>query len=344
MKPRKKRKRVRQRDWDAAHETAFTHDRAKHLKGEMLRDEDLERGFVPTTDAPNAVVVAHSGQWATVNLDGREQLCLVDEDLMETTSTLLAPGDRVLAEEEGGQHFVRGIAARRTTLCRLALERSRVQEQLIAVNVDLLVIVAAARKPRIKAGLIDRYLIMADRGGVTPILCVNKMDLAEREPDEIAQYRDLGLDVCCTSCHTGEGVEALRERLRGACSVFAGHSGVGKSSLLNALAPQLALDTREVSRATEKGKHTTTAARLYALEDGIRIIDTPGIRQLGLAGVSAEELDLYFPELEALTLACKFRDCTHTHEPGCAVRAAVEAGEIAQLRYRSYVRIRESLQ
>ncbi|HOZ45363.1 MAG TPA: ribosome small subunit-dependent GTPase A [Candidatus Hydrogenedentes bacterium] len=345
MKRRKKIKRTRTRDWSEDHEFSFTHDRAKHRRGETLPEPMVERGFVASTTEPNAVVVSHSGQWAFVRMaEDVERFCLVGEGLIESEATLLAPGDRVRVEQEGDAWFVRGIAARRTKLSRLALERSRLSEQLIAVNVDRLVIVASAAKPRFKPGLVDRYLIAAQVGGVEPLLCVNKMDLVTAEPAGVEPYRELGLDVVTTSCETGEGIAALCERLRGQLSVFAGHSGTGKSSLLNAMDPALDLDTQAVSDANEKGRHTTSASRLYRLEGDIRVIDTPGIRRLGVWGVTPEELAFYFPEMESLASMCRFHDCSHTHEPDCAVRDAVEAGTLSPLRYASYQRIRESLE
>ena len=343
MKPRKKTKRVRTRDWTEAHEFAFSHDRARHSRGEKLPDAVLERGFEATTTAPNAVVVSHTGQWAFVRKDGAELCCLIDEKLVEGAATLLAPGDRVLVEREGADWRVRGIAERRTKLSRLALERSRVSEQIIAVNIDLLVVVASVARPRFKRGVVDRYLIAAEVGGANALLCVNKMDLVDAEPKEVGPYRELGLTMLNTSCVTGEGIESLRTALRGKLSVFAGQSGVGKSSLLNVLAPELGIETKEVSEATEKGRHTTTTARLYEIGGDIRIIDTAGVRQLGVWGVTPAELAFYFPEMGRHAAACRFRNCTHVHEPGCAVQAAVEAEEIKRARYQSYLRIRESL-
>jgi ribosome biogenesis GTPase len=170
------------------------------------------------------------------------------------------------------------------------------------------------------------------------------MDLVNRLPENAALYHALNLPIFPISCTTGNGIEALRKTLCNKTSVLAGHSGVGKSSLLNALDPNLRVVTREVSESTKRGKHATTASTLYQLQGGIKIIDTPGIRSLGLWNVSPEEVSFYFPEIAEVSRNCRFRDCTHTHEPDCAVRKAAETGILPPERYASYKRIRECLE
>ncbi len=340
---RKKKRRVREKDWDHRHEDAFTHDLRRHRRTDTAISDAAPAPDIPEDFEPNGLVISHSKKWAFVQWDGREDLCRISEYLLERGATILAPGDRVLVEALDGEPWVRAVAPRSSKLSRPGGEHARVSEQIFAANIDVLVVVAAAAKPAFKPGLVDRYLIAAEVGGVVPILCINKMDLVEQEAPELADYRELGIQVIATSCETGEGLDDLRKALRGKLCVFAGHSGVGKSSLLNSLQPELDLATREVSEATQRGKHTTSAARLYELDDGLRIIDTPGIRQLGLWGVSPEEVAFYFPEIAEQAAACKFRDCTHTHEPDCAVRQAVDDGQIPPLRFESFLRIRESL-
>lgn len=344
---RKKHKAARTRDWTEKYDDAFTHDRARHRKAEAMAPTLPPAQTLRTEDVrPNAVVISHSGRWAFVQKDDHEILCILDESLGDAMASVLAPGDHVQVDYAEGapQPIVRGVAPRRTKLSRLAPVHSCLSEQVIAANIDVLVIVASAMRPTFRPGLVDRYMITAEVGGVRPILVVNKMDLVDAEPEAVNAYRELGLAVITTSCVEGTGIDALREALHGTLSVVAGHSGVGKSSLLNAMDASLDITTREVSNATDKGRHTTSSSRLYVLQGDIRIVDTPGARNLGLWGVSPEELSYYFPELAEYAVACRFRDCTHTHEPHCAVLAAVESGELPRPRYASYRRIRESLQ
>lgn len=290
---------------------------------------------------PNGLVISPYGVLAFVLHDGEEHLCRVDDRLTDGTRSILAPGDEVLVERVEDAPFVRAVNHRRTKLSRPAIRGNR--EQTVAANIDLLVIVASLTKPRFKPGVIDRYLVAAQVGGVQTVVCLSKMDLVDVEPPAVAAYAELDVPVIRTSTVTGQGIGELHDAVRGKLTVFAGQSGVGKSSLINALAPHFEIETQTVSSMTEKGRHTTTTSRLYTLDDGTRIIDTPGIKQLGLWDVDKETLDYYFPEIAEYAGQCRFRNCTHTHEPGCAVSGALEAGEISPQRYRSYVHIRESL-
>lgn len=343
---RKKKKRIRTKDWTEKHEDSFTHDLKRHLRTDTALSETAQPPVVPEDFEPNGLVISHSKKWVFVQWEGKEHLCTIDDRLVEGETTLLAAGDEVLVEGvEGGEGdpVVRAIKPRRSKLSRPPSGHSRVTEQVIAANIDVLMVVAATARPAFKAGLVDRYLIAAEVGGVTAVLCVNKMDLVEEEPEFVAPYRALGLKVVTTSCVTGQGIDEFRRCLSGKTSVFAGPSGAGKSSLLNRLDARLDIVTREVSESTHKGKHTTTASRLYELEEGVRIIDTPGVRQLGLWGVSDAELAFYFPEMEELAVGCRFRDCSHVHEPDCAVLGALESGALMKHRYDSYRRIRAGL-
>lgn len=224
----------------------------------------------------------------------------------------VAPGDQVAIRHEK----VDAIAPRRTTLSRTDPANPH-RNRIIAANIDLLVIVAAIEDPPFRPGLIDRYLIAAARGGVRPLLCINKADLVP--PARIADAaRPFAIPTVCCSTRTGQGIEDLRLLLAGNLSVFAGHSGVGKSSLLNTLLGTDANRTGDVSEVTHKGRHTTTSSALIDLGNQARVIDTPGIRQFGLGPVTLPELLAAFPEFA--TARCRFSDCTHRAEPGCSIR------------------------
>jgi len=190
--------------------------------------------------------------------------------------------------------------------------------------------------------MLDRFLVIAEKQAIPALIIANKADLVgEQAAHELYDhYLPLGYGLLVTSVKTGLGLAELRQRLSGKISVFAGPSGVGKSSLLNALLPGLDLAAQSVSRSTRKGRHTTVVRELYPLAEGGYVADTPGLKALALWDIQPEELDAYFPELKRHVAACQFSDCTHVHEPGCAVLKALEAGEIHPLRYRSYRRIR----
>ncbi|HXJ41688.1 MAG TPA: ribosome small subunit-dependent GTPase A, partial [Bryobacteraceae bacterium] len=226
----------------------------------------------------------------------------------------VAPGDAVSVRHEK----VVAIAARRTTLARTDPANPH-RERVIAANIDLLVIVASIDDPPFRPGLVDRYLIAAARGGIQPLLCMNKADLAE--PARIAEaLRPFAVSSVRCSAHNGLGIDDLRAQLAGNLAVFAGHSGVGKSSLLNTLLGRDMARTASVREDTGKGRHTTTSSSLIDLGNGARIIDTPGIREFGLGHLTLAELRAAFPEFDHTR--CRFSGCTHRMEPGCAVRDA----------------------
>ena len=252
----------------------------------------------------------------------------------------LAVGDRVRFE----LRCVREILPRRTTLSRPD-PRNPKAKRVLAANVDIVVNVVSVSSPPLRPGLIDRYLAAIQRGGAKPLLCVNKIDLVQdpRELEVLNIYRDLGVPVVLCSAATGAGIPELIGALAGLTCVFTGHSGVGKSSVLNAICPSLALATREVGTVDKRGKHTTTSSSLHILANETKLIDTPGIRQFGLWEIGVDELRGYFQEFGAFALRCTYADCTHMGEPGCQVQEAARRGDIAPARLASYLRIRETL-
>ena len=270
----------------------------------------------------------------------------------EAITECLLPADRRLGTIAAGDEVgfmreplarVTSVRPRRTVLSRPDPDNPH-RELVIAANVDIVVIVAAIRSPPLRLGLLDRFLVAIQRGGAAVAICVSKIDLVpEGDRREalaaLAPYAELDVPVFPCSAETGEGLDAVQAILRGRTSAFVGHSGVGKSSLANALHPVLDLATSAVSAYHGRGKHTTTASALHVLSDGSRVVDTPGVRSFGLWAVGPAELAGYFPELAEHNAGCRFGDCSHTHEPACGVKAAVEAGAIQKARYEAYLRI-----
>ncbi len=261
-------------------------------------------------------------------------------DLTRRQQSGLAVGDEVLIERLGETHRVTAVLPRRSLLTRADPHDAR-RSRAIAANVDVVVVVVAAKAPPLHPRLIDRYLVAVARSGARAALVVNKFDLLDDDERRdvgasLQPYRELGLPVLACSAVAGAGIEELREVLAGATCVFVGQSGVGKSSLLNALHVTAAAKTGAVRAGDGRGRHTTSASSLYELPGGIRVIDTPGIRRFSVDDADAATLADGFSEFMAYAARCRYRDCTHAHEPGCAVKAAVDAGAITRDRYTSY--------
>ena len=254
----------------------------------------------------------------------------------------LVVGDEVTVGMVGDQQSVISVRSRRTKLSRPDVNDSNI-EKLIVANVDSVLIVVSVVSPPLHPRLIDRYLIAIQNGGAKPLICVNKIDLLEdmTELDVLEPYRKIGIPLIQCSVKQSRGIEDLRNLVQGQMVVFVGHSGVGKSSLINAFAPELNLVTGGVSEGYGRGTHTTTVSSLHRLPNGTTLVDTPGIRSFGLWSVTQNEIKRSFPEF--VGLQCKFNDCTHTKEPGCGVLAAVEKGEISGDRYSTFLRLRDEL-
>ncbi|HUX39372.1 MAG TPA: ribosome small subunit-dependent GTPase A [Rectinemataceae bacterium] len=283
--------------------------------------------------------------------DGLQRLCAIKgKRLRDLTGSWnsLAAGDRIELEVDAlgaAKGLVTALVPRRNVFGRFN-EKGQ-SAQAIAANVDLVVCVSSPRFPPFRPRFIDRVAVLAEAAHVPLLIVLNKSDLGFDEDieDRLAEYQDLGYEVHVASAGSGEGIGELRDFIDGDCSVFVGQSGVGKSSLINALEPGLLLRTGAVSEKFDRGKHTTTMAVLLPLADGKTwIADTPGMRRLALRGIEPGALIAYFPEMTGLESSCVFgASCTHTHEEGCAVLAALEDGRIHPDRFASYVRIREEL-
>jgi ribosome biogenesis GTPase len=267
---------------------------------------------------------------------------------------LVTIGDQVTVEMlPDAAGVITKVAERKRVLSRVApssaVGTSAEREQVIIANPDQAVFVFAAAYPSPHVRMLDRFLVAAEKAAIPQIcVCVNKIDLAQDHLDEIQAlfrvYAVIGYSVLYTSAVTGEGIDALREYLAGKLSVFTGPSGVGKTSLLNRIEPDLGRRVNEVSQSTTKGRHTTRYSELIPLAGDGYVADTPGIRSVALWDVEPDELDGYFIEIAPHVARCKFQNCTHTHEPACGVIQAVERGEISAERYDSYLRLREYLE
>jgi ribosome biogenesis GTPase len=297
------------------------------------------------TTGQRGIVVEVSSSLCRVDAGGQELLCGLRGSLSahDTGFTnVVAVGDHVVVSPDGSERgVIEAVLPRKSALTRPDVLHGHLQ-QVIVANADQLLIVASWRDPAIWLELVDRYLIAAERHNLTPVICVNKVDLAEDEAicrKTLQPYLDLGYRVLFTSALTDVGIEELRSVLRDKTTVLAGLSGVGKSSLLAAVQPGLQLRTASVSDHGGQGRHTTTQVTLLKLEMGGYVVDTPGIREFGLSGLRRDELVQFYPEIAAAAQNCHFGDCSHSHEPGCAVQAAVQEGRIAEARYHSYAKI-----
>ncbi len=285
------------------------------------------------------------GVYTVALVDGRTVEATLRKRLKREARTgeRVVIGDRVeVAEAADDSWAVERVLPRETEIVRQAPNRRKAK--VVAANVDRLLAVVAARRPDPNRDVLDRILVIAEANEVDPYLVVNKLDLegAEEVADELARsYRKVGYRVILTSAETGRGLDELRELLCRGTSALVGPSGVGKSHLLNAVQPGLDLRTGELSRKPGRGRHTTVTARLIELDCGGLVADTPGFSDVGLWGVDPNALDTCFPEFRPFVGECRFRGCSHLHEPDCAVQEAVEDGRVDEGRYRRYRRFVE---
>ena len=256
---------------------------------------------------------------------------------------LAAIGDRVnvslVGEAEG---LIESIEPRNNLISRMAPLPRGEYEQIIIANPDQIVLVFACAQPEPRLRMLDRFLIISEHQAIQAVIVANKTDLVSDEEARklFDHYAEIGYPLIYSSVPEKKGVEQLRDVLAGKISALAGPSGAGKSSLLNAIQPGLGLSIQKVSQTTGKGKHTTVSSELFPLKDGGYVADTPGLKALALWDIEPEELDGYFPDISPHVAQCQFSNCTHVHEPGCAVLEAVEIGEIHPQRYDSYIRLR----
>jgi len=302
-----------------------------------------------------AIVYKSTGSWYTVKDEAgnwhnaRIKGVFKIDDI--TSTNPVAVGDQVEIETEDkieNTAIITEIKPRRNYINRQS-PRSKHQHHIIAANLDQSFLIATLKEPRTSQGFIDRFLVASESYHVQPSIIFNKADIyKKKEQDKFdlwsEMYGNVGYNVYRVSVKENAGIDALLGQVQGKTTLFSGHSGVGKSSLLNAILPNLQIKTQDVSEWSGKGMHTTTFAEMYDLPGGGTIIDTPGMREFGLVDISKQELSHYFPEMRARINDCQFNNCLHINEPGCAVKAAVVEGEITEDRYVSYATILESIE
>lgn len=296
------------------------------------------------------IVIKNTGSWYDVlsDGDGKVYSCKVRGNFrlkgIKTTNPV-AIGDKVIFKLVDGEKVavITALGERKNCIIRKSVNLSK-RTHLIACNIDLGFLVISLNKPRTPQGFIDRFLLSCEAYNVDCCIVFNKIDLytpknLEELKEYISIYTKIGYECLVTSALTGDGMEGLKSKMQGKICLFSGNSGVGKSALINYVEPGLNIRIGEISEAHSKGKHTTTFAQMYPLSFGGYIMDTPGIKEFGMVKLNTEEISRYFPEMKDLLQNCKFNNCTHTHEPHCAVIEAVENGEISYIRYKSYINI-----
>lgn len=306
-------------------------------KKDRKADEKLTEGRL--SDAESGLIIAHYG--ATIDVEsaiGEVCRCHVRSNL-----PALVTGDQVIwHRDDDGGGVISAVEERRSILTR---PDSRGRLRPVAANVDRIILVVSPA-PRTPANLIDRYLVATAHDDIQPILLLNKHDLIDQAPElaeELKQYEALGYPTISASAKDDKDLETIQSLVKEGNSVFVGQSGVGKSSIIDRLLPGENLKVGAISEATGKGRHTTTTAKLYHIPTGGQLIDSPGIREFGLWHTAPEDLDKGFPEIYRFAGECKFRDCTHTHEPGCRVKQAVDDGDVLARRLDSFLAIRDSV-
>ena len=290
-----------------------------------------------------ATVVRATGSWYDVLHDGAMLRCRIRGKLrlkgVRSTNPVVV-GDEAVCEADGGDCVIVDIVPRRNYMIRRASNLSK-ESHIIAANVDQALLMVTLRSPETPKEFADRFLVTCEAYKVPAAILLSKIDLqdAEAVAEFRAVYEGAGYRVLEVSAKEGRGVEEVRELLAGRTTLVSGNSGVGKSTLIQTIDPSLDIRTGEISDSHHKGRHTTTFSTMYPLAEGGAVIDTPGIKGFGLLDIDDAELWHYFPEMMRVAPGCRFYNCTHTHEPGCAVVEAVKAGEIAWSRYESYLKI-----
>lgn len=297
------------------------------------------------------LVIKSTGSWYKVMLEDSEIVDARARGKMRISNSRntnhITVGDRVEVVKDGNDYTIEEVAARTNYIIRKSTNLSK-ETHVIASNIDLAILVCTLKEPKLKFGFVDRFLITAQAYGIEAVIVFNKIDLLTKEEETYlkelrAAYKKIGYESVAISVLNRTGIGDIRALSTNKISLFSGSSGVGKSSLLNALNSDIKAKVSAVSDFNEKGKHTTTFAEMHVIDANTLIIDTPGLKSFGLIDMESEELKTYFPEMLALSENCRFHNCLHQNEPGCAVRPAYEGGQLPWFRYENYLHLFEEL-
>ncbi len=317
----------------------------KYTKPQGSREHlKVESSFPPEATLIGTVAAIRNKNFIVMNNDNYTKCSLSDFIYLQTIGQLVV-GDRVhFIKTTQDQGYIVKKEDRQTIIARMRGDSTRyapvaLQQHVLVANLDIAVIVASSKNPEFHPRFIDRYLMILQNGNVKPVICISKSELTTERHPIIDFYKASGIPVIETSVVNDMGIDTLKNLLRGSISALVGNSGVGKSSLANSIIPAVNLEVSEVSQRTGKGRHTTTATSLYRWDNDSYIIDTPGIRSLGIEDIVKADIRFFFPEFENFSKYCKYKNCLHDHEPGCGVKNAVELGEINIYRYQSYQRM-----
>lgn len=326
-------------------QTKKSKEKKNKAKNKSLEKINIDENFIIDSKQDYAIVMEVKYNNAYVLYNGEVIVAKLRKDLNAICNKTLFPGDKVILENKNNNYIIKNLIKRKSLLSRIKVDSTRqgsASVKNIAANVDLAVIVVSAKEPPLHAKFIDRYLLILQSSNIDSVICLNKCEQKSKEEEEILEiYRKIGIKIIETSTYNNVGIEELQKILKGKQAIFVGNSGVGKSSLTNALMNLDSIKTGEVSQKSKRGCHTTTSSKYYVWSENSSIIDTPGIRSLDVSSFDIDEIKEYFYEFREYNGKCKYKDCLHFMEPldTCAIKQAVEAGRINKNRYESYIRI-----
>ena len=326
-------------------QTKKSKEKKNKAKNKSLEKINIDENFIIDSKQDYAIVMEVKYNNAYVLYNGEVIVAKLRKDLNAICNKILFPGDKVILENKNNNYIIKNLIKRKSLLSRIKVDSTRqgsASVKNIAANVDLAVIVVSAKEPPLHAKFIDRYLLILQSSNIDSVICLKKKKKKSKEEEEILEiYRKIGIKIIETSTYNNVGIEELQKILKGKQAIFVGNSGVGKSSLTNALMNLDSIKTGEVSQKSKRGCHTTTSSKYYVWDEKSSIIDTPGIRSLDVSSFDIDEIKEYFYEFREYNGKCKYKDCLHFMEPidTCAIKQAVEAGRINKNRYESYIRI-----